>query len=105
MTTVRDNVPVRNKPPKKYLVLDPSATRFSDRLRYLMDYHGVSARQLGVATFLQRATILAYLGGRKGLPQIECAMAIADYFEVSLDWLFGRTDDMRIHKEGDHEQS
>ena len=64
---------------------------FNKRLSSLRMKEGIRqselARQIGVA----KSTISAY-ESCKTKPSIEVAILLANYFKVSLDYLFGRTD-------------
>lgn len=68
---------------------------FARNLSYIMKDKGVTRKALAEAVGLSYPTIAAYLSGNtdgKGvLPSVEKAIQIADFLEVSLDELFGRT--------------
>lgn len=65
---------------------------FSDHLKSLRQSKGVTQKQLGEAIGSSERGIQNYeLGISK--PKYEIILALADYFEVSTDYLLGRTED------------
>jgi len=62
---------------------------FAGRLRYLRNAHGVSQRELANILYLKQQTVANYEGGRR-VPNIEILIAIANHFDVTVDWLLGR---------------
>jgi transcriptional regulator with XRE-family HTH domain len=64
---------------------------FSKRLRSLRMGKGLKQSELARALNVGKSTISAYEGG-KTKPSIDIAILIADYFKVSLDYLFCRTE-------------
>lgn len=99
---VYSHVPVK-KPARKNLLLSPNARTFRERLNYLMTYYGVTAKELADAVYVCTSTINKYVVDCR-TPSLEVAASIADYFDVSLDWLAGRSDIPRPDKEDHHEQ-
>ncbi|WP_394547875.1 helix-turn-helix domain-containing protein [Priestia aryabhattai] len=70
------------------------------RIRYLREKHQLSQKQLAEKVNLTNAQLSRYeLGERK--PDPEIIKDIADYFEVSADYLLGRTD--RVSDKGAEE--
>lgn len=65
--------------------------QFSARLASLMNEYGTSQYTLGKAIGVARQSIAQYLDG-KTQPNAEKICAIADYFQVSSDYLLGRVD-------------
>ena len=70
---------------------------FKDRLKIAMDARGKSASVLANETGLDRSTIYLYLNPYKykrgtclGANNLE---ALADALDVTMDWLWGRSDD------------
>lgn len=61
---------------------------FSSRLEQLMKPENISKRKLSIETHVDRASITTYLQG-SCLPRYEALARIADYFEVSADYLLG----------------
>lgn len=67
---------------------------FPARLRELRKKHGISQRELANAIGMSTVGIQNYeLQTRK--PSAETIVLIADYFDVSLDYLMGRSDDQK----------
>ena len=64
---------------------------FEERLTALRKEKGVSQADLGEVLGVTRWAVLNYEAG-KNRPDYEGLIALADYFEVSLDYLTGRTD-------------
>lgn len=69
---------------------------FIDRVKYLRDEHLMTQAMLAEKLGISKATVAQWERGAR-LPSIEVAIQLADYFNVSLDWLFGRSDDPKIH--------
>jgi transcriptional regulator with XRE-family HTH domain len=68
---------------------------FSDRLKELRNAHTVTQKQLSIDLNISERGIQAYeLNERK--PGLDALIAIADYFNVSLDYLTGRSDNPKI---------
>jgi transcriptional regulator with XRE-family HTH domain len=66
---------------------------FKQRLKELRKKHGITQEQLAQILGLERSTIGKYEGKKEVIPSAEVLNDIADYFEVSIDYLLGRTDD------------
>ena len=64
---------------------------FEERLAALRKEKGISQADLGEILGVTRWSVLNYEAG-KNRPDYEGLMTLADYFEVSLDYLTGRTD-------------
>ena len=64
---------------------------FEERLTALRKEKGISQADLGEILGVTRWSVLNYEAG-KNRPDYEGLMTLADYFEVSLDYLTGRTD-------------
>ncbi|GMA97214.1 helix-turn-helix transcriptional regulator [Pelosinus sp. IPA-1] len=65
---------------------------FIERLNLLMKETQTSKQALGNAIGVSRPAISQFASG-SNLPSIEKLAAIADHFEVSIDYLVGRSDD------------
>lgn len=64
---------------------------FGAHLKELRKSRGITQKQLAIAISASERGIQQYeLGERK--PSYEMLLALADYFDVSLDYLVGRTD-------------
>lgn len=64
----------------------------SKRLKNLRIEHGLTQSELGERLNIGQATIACYESGQRE-PHISILIAYADFFECSLDYLTGRTDD------------
>ena len=65
---------------------------FSERLNYLRKLNGLTLQQLGISINSTKATISNLENGYKS-PSVDMLIALADFFDVSLDYLVGRSDD------------
>ena len=70
------------------------ATVFANNLRLLIDSRGITAKGLSDETGIPNATIYRYLH-RDRAPKMNNIITIAQFFNVSIDWLMGLTDDRR----------
>lgn len=66
-------------------------------LRTLREECGLSQEQLGQIIGVKRYSIYTYEKG-KSCPDMEGLIALADYFQVSIDYLVGRTDNREINR-------
>ena len=64
---------------------------FAERLKQLRSGKNLSQDALGKAMGISRYAIYTYENG-KAFPTVEGLLALADYFEVSTDYLLGRTE-------------
>ncbi|MBS6563929.1 MAG: XRE family transcriptional regulator [Selenomonadales bacterium] len=64
---------------------------FSERLLQLRKEKNITQKQLASALNLSEVGIQNYEGGRRK-PAYDILIALADYFNVSLDYLVGRSD-------------
>lgn len=64
---------------------------FSQRVKKLRARRGISARALAELCGLSKNSIAQYESGGYS-PSLTAAVAIADFFDVSLDYLVGRSD-------------
>lgn len=62
---------------------------FSERLKELRKKRGYTQSELADILNIKRATIAKWETGMTE-PRIESLIKLADFFGVSLDWLFGR---------------
>lgn len=65
---------------------------FPERLVTLRKYHNLTQKQLAEKLSLSEVGIQNYESGRRK-PAFDMLIALADYFNVSLDYLVGRSDD------------
>lgn len=63
---------------------------FSERLRQLREKHGYTQKQLADAVHLSKNSICNY-EKNVNLPNIETLMSLADIFNVTVDYLLGRS--------------
>lgn len=64
---------------------------FKNRLRELRKEKGQTQAQVGIAMGLSERHYQKFEAG-ENFPSVENLCRLADYFEVSLDYLMGRTD-------------
>lgn len=64
---------------------------FAKRLRKLKERKGVSYQTLADLCGLSRETVRKYVRGERR-PSVQNLNALADYFDVSIDYLLGRSD-------------
>lgn len=67
---------------------------FSERIKELRESRGLSQDAVGKIIGVKRYSVYAYEKG-KCYPDVEHLMALADYFDVTTDYLLGRTDTPR----------
>lgn len=65
---------------------------FSDRLRLLVESRGITAKDLSRDVNIPDATIYRYIHGDR-VPKIDNIIILAKFFEVSVDWILGLSDD------------
>lgn len=70
---------------------------FPQILRTLREECGLSQEQLGQIIGVKRYSIYTYEKG-KSCPDMEGLIALAEYFQVSIDYLVGRTDNREINR-------
>lgn len=73
---------------------------FSSRLKQLRTSNNLTLEQLGNAVGSTRGTMGNFENGNKK-PSLDMLIKLADYFNVSIDYLVGRTDDPILHKKED----
>ncbi|ACV57529.1 MULTISPECIES: helix-turn-helix domain-containing protein [Alicyclobacillus] len=66
-------------------------TLFSQRLTELLDRTGTTRRSFAQALGVSERMVQYYITGKKD-PTVETLIAIADFFDVSLDYLVGRSE-------------
>lgn len=64
---------------------------FQDRLRELREERNLTQQELGQIIGVSKSTIAMYEQGKRK-PKFEIQEALADYFNVDLDYLTGRSD-------------
>lgn len=73
---------------------------FCERLNELRTSKNLTMERLGEQVDATRGTISNYENGNKR-PSLEMLIKLATYFDVSLDYLIGRTDNPLSHKKDD----
>lgn len=71
--------------------------QFSMRIKALREERGLSQAQLGQIIGVKRYSIYTYEKG-KSCPDMQGLIALAEYFDVSLDYLVGRTDNRAVNR-------
>lgn len=69
-------------------------SKFAERLRSLRTERDVTQKHLGELLGVKNFSIYTYEKGRSE-PTIDGLIALADFFDVSIDYLVGRTDRRR----------
>lgn len=70
---------------------------FSLRLKELRKVNNLTLEQLGKNIGSTKATMSNFETGQKK-PSLDMVIKLADYFQVSIDYLVGRTDDPTFHR-------
>ena len=70
---------------------------FSERLRELRQEQGMTQEALGQVIGVKNYSVYTYEKGRS-YPDVAGLIAIADHFNVSIDYLVGRTDRREISR-------
>ena len=70
---------------------------FAERIRELRIEHGLTQEEVGEIIGVKRYSIYSYEKGR-ACPEMKGLVALADYFDVSMDYLAGRTDKREVNK-------
>lgn len=73
---------------------------FSERLKELRTTNKLTMEQLGKEIGSTRATISNFENNQRK-PSLDMLIKIADYFDVSIDYLVGRTEDPLLHQKED----
>ena len=69
---------------------------FSDRLKGLRKNKEKTQREVSISLGITERNYQSYEAGNHK-PNLDTAIALADFFEVSLDYLVGRSDDREVH--------
>lgn len=70
---------------------------FSKRLKLLREERKISQAELGKALNITQQTVNHYETGKRK-PDQDMLESIADYFNVSIDWILGRSDDPKLRQ-------
>lgn len=73
---------------------------FPERIKGLRISKGLTMEQLGKEIKSTRGTIGNFENGNKK-PSLDMLIKLADYFNVSIDYLVGRTNDPKLHQKED----
>lgn len=77
-------------------------SKFNERFKELKEEHGLSAKELSTILDIAPSTLSYYQKDRE--PNYDMLIKIADYFNVTTDWLIGRTDAKNVSQESIYEQ-
>jgi len=70
---------------------------FEERIKMLREKQGLSQEELGKVIGVKRFAIYSYEKG-KSYPEAKSLVGLADYFDVSIDYLMGRTDKPEVNR-------
>lgn len=70
---------------------------FSERIKELRKEKGLSQENVGSVIGVKKYAIYFYEKGR-ACPDMKGLIALADYFDVSMDYLAGRTDVREVNR-------
>ena len=65
-------------------------SKFSERFRILKEKSEMTLKELSTVLEISVPNLSYYMKGRE--PSYDILIKIADYFDVTIDWLVGRTD-------------
>ena len=65
---------------------------FAERMRSLRKEKSLKKTEVAKGTGLDRSTVTNYENGKRDNPTAETLQRIADYFDVSIDYLTGKSD-------------
>ena len=71
---------------------------FSKRLKELRLSHNLKQTDMAKLLEINERNYQRYEGNNPSLPKINNLIILADYFNVSIDYLLGRTDNPNINK-------
>ncbi len=71
--------------------------QFRQRLNELLSARNITAYRLSKDTGISDSMLARWKSGER-LPSLENAEALADYFDVSIDYLVGRTDNPAVNR-------
>lgn len=75
-------------------------TKFIENLYYLLECNGISKTQFLMELHLGKNTISNWTN-HDTIPNGKTLIKIADYLNISLDYLVGRTDEPKLHKKSE----
>lgn len=71
--------------------------KFEQNLRHLRDIRNLSQQQVADSLNMSKVGYQNYETGKRR-PTFEMLIALADFFDVSIDYLVGRTDNPEINR-------
>lgn len=71
---------------------------FSERVKMLRTSHNLSQAELAKIIGFSYSSAIGDIESGRRTTTLEKLVALADYFEVSIDYLVGRTDNPKINK-------
>lgn len=72
-------------------------TQFSERIKMIRKASKLTQKQLAKESGLSERGVQNYELGER-VPTLQAAIALADFFDVSLDYLVGRTDNPEVNR-------
>ena len=70
---------------------------FSERIKELRKENGLSQEEVGSIIGVKKYAVYSYEKGR-ACPDMKGLIALAEYFDVSMDYLAGRTDKREVNR-------
>ena len=70
---------------------------FSERIKELRKEKGLSQEEVGSIIGVKKYAVYSYEKGR-ACPDMKGIIALAEYFDVSMDYLAGRTDKREVNR-------
>ena len=70
---------------------------FSERIKELRKEKGLSQEGVGNIIGVKKYAVYSYEKGR-AYPEMKSLIALAEYFDVSMDYLAGRTDKREVNR-------
>ena len=70
---------------------------FCERIKELREARGLSQDAVGKEIGVKRYSVYTYEKG-KAYPNVEGLIALAEFFDVSVDYLLGRTDKREVNR-------
>ncbi|NLY11818.1 MAG: helix-turn-helix transcriptional regulator [Firmicutes bacterium] len=74
------------------------------RIRYLRQINGLTQGDLAKALGISRSTIASWESNRR-TPELKAVETIADFFEVSIDFLLGRVNNPNAFRTDEYEEN
>lgn len=71
--------------------------KFNEHLKNVRKYHNKTQKEVAVALGITERNYQTLEYG-KSKPSFDTLISLAEYFEVSIDYLVGRTDDPKLYK-------